>query len=134
MRSNKQITLLIAMLVLAVLMSYPMTGCGDSDSPADVVDQSFKAYNDRDFNKVYDLSSSNLQNVSESREKVTELMEASWPPGAKIVNFEITEEKIDGDHAVVTWRGTLTLSDNPDQQAGATVNLVKEDGVWKIDL
>lgn len=122
------------MLVLAVLISYPIIGCGDSDSPADVVDQSLKSYNDRDFNKVYELSSSNLQNVSESREKVTELMETSWPPGAKMVDIEITEEKIDGDHAEVAWKGTLTMPEIPDQKAGATVKLVKEDGVWRIDL
>jgi len=134
LKRNNKITLLIAMLVLAVLMSCPITGCGGSDSPADVVNQSLKAYNDRDFNKVYDLSSSKLQDMSESREKVTELMETSWPPGATMVDIEVTDEKIDGDHAEVTWKGTLTMPEIPDQQAGATVNLIREDDVWKIDL
>lgn len=131
---NRKIKLLVAMLVIATALSYTITGCGGGDSPADVVEQVFQAYNDRDFNKVYDLSSSNLQGQTESREKTIEMMNASWPPNSKIVNLEITGENIDGDRAEVTWSGALTSPDIPDQQTGATVKLVKEDGNWKIDL
>ncbi|MHB1381421.1 MAG: hypothetical protein ACYCXJ_04250, partial [Thermoleophilia bacterium] len=59
-------------------------------------------------------------------------MSASWPQGTEIVDLEITEESIDGDRATVTWTGVIKTPELPDESGGATIELVKEDGAWRI--
>lgn len=127
-KPRMMITLLTA--ALALLMILP--GCGEPRSPGDVVRSVFDAYNARDFDKAYDLSSTALQDQSGSRDDALKRMAASWPEGTEIVDFEITGEQIDGDQATVTWSGTIKTPGVPDEPGSASIALVKEDGEWRI--
>lgn len=125
------ITILLA--ALTVLASALMAGCGDETAaPGETVKEMFAAYNARDFGKVYDMSSTALQQQAGDREKAIAQMEAGWPPGTEITELEIIEEKVEGDSATVTWSGWIKTPELPDEPAEATVDLVKEDGEWRL--
>lgn len=128
MSRHKLITLALAALLLVL----PLSGCGEDQTPADVVREIFAAYNARDFEKAYDLSSSSLREKGGSREEELERMSVSWPQGTEIVDLEITDELIDGDKATVTWTGVIKTPELPDETGGATIELVKEDGSWRV--
>lgn len=124
------ITLAASFLLLAL-------SCGDEPveivAPGDVALESLAAYNNRDFDRVYDLASASLQEQMGSREEAIPLMEATWPPGSRISDLEVTEEVIEGDTAVVTWKGTVSSPGLPDKAGESSIQLVLEDGQWKID-
>lgn len=123
---------LITLALAALLLVLPLSGCGEEQAPADVVREIFAAYNARDFEKAYDLSSSSLREEGGSREEALERMSVSWPQGTEIVDLEITDELIDGDKATVTWTGVIKTPELPDETGGATIDLVKEDGSWHV--
>jgi hypothetical protein len=134
---SKRISSTLTPLAVAVLIGLFFAlaaGCGDSsDSPGDVVRQIIEAYNNEDFGKVYDLSSAALQEQSGDRDTSIQMMASQWPPGTSITDLEITSEQIDGDRAAVGWKGTLHMSEVPDQPGDATVTLIKENGQWLLD-
>lgn len=124
------LTALVLAAALALLL--PLSGCGAEKSPGEVVKEVFAAYNARDFGKVYDLSSAALQQQSGDRNKAIFLMEHNWPAGTEVVDLKVDNEAVDGDTATVTWSGTLKTPGVPDEPSSATINLVKEDGEWRV--
>ncbi|MHB1382480.1 MAG: hypothetical protein ACYCXJ_09700, partial [Thermoleophilia bacterium] len=72
-----KLTTLLALATLLLLL--PVYGCGEEQQPADVVRDIFAAYNARDFEKAYDLSSSSLRETGGSKEEAVSRMSASWP-------------------------------------------------------
>jgi hypothetical protein len=123
---------LAAALLLVLLLGAFVSACG-GPSPSDTVIGVIEAYNRFDFNAVYDASSQKLKQASGGRKKAVDQLAISFPPGAQIVDYAITSEETDGDRATVTWTGTLRAPDLPDQEIDTKVNLVKEDGQWKMD-
>ncbi len=122
--------MLALLLVLAAAMS--LSACG-GESPSDVVERVIEAYNQQDFDTVYDASSQTLQQAAGTREAAIEMLQVSFPPGAEIIDLEITGETIDGDRATVTWTGTVKSIDLPEQKVDTEVRLIKENGEWKVD-
>ncbi len=119
-------------IIIAALLLAPALSC-DDESPGDVVLVALQAYNDRDFNKLYDLSSASLREQLGDREQGIEIMAGTWPPGASISDIEILEENIDGDTAEVVWRGNVQMPDLPVRDTQSTIKLVREEDQWKLD-
>lgn len=122
---------LIYLIIVLVLLA-PAWSCG-GDSPGDVAMQSLEAYNQREFDLLYDLSSTSLKGQLGTREEGIEIMSATWPPGASISDIEIIEENEDGDRATVVWKGNVSLPDLPVRENESEIKLVREDDQWKID-
>lgn len=135
-KSKITYTFAITALLLIALILLPLAGCGSgtvSESPSEVVNKVFQAYNTRDFEQVYTASSLSLKQKTGSHDVAIAQLAAGWPEGSQIVDLKVTDEKIDGDKATASWSGTVKAPGKPDQPGQATINLVMENGAWKID-
>lgn len=134
MKRNSLLTVLaIAALLLAAALA---AGCGGGDSPSSVVDDYIGALNERDFDKIYDLTSSSYQE-SQPKDEFVSGLEAVWIEGSSLEEYEIIEEKVDGDKATVTFKATVLLPGAPEdssEMSESSVELVKEDGGWKLSF
>lgn len=121
----------IALIMTALLAG----GCGGG-SPSSVVDDYIAAINDHDFDRVYDLASSSYQESS-PRDEFIGGMEAVWIEGARLEDYEVIEETVDGDAATVTFKTRVVLPGVQEElleENESSVDLVKEEGEWKIDF
>ena len=78
------VAVLTLLLILAAAMS--VSACG-GESPSDVVGKVIEAYNQQDFNAIYDASSQTLQQAAGTREAAIEMLQVSFPPGAEIADY-----------------------------------------------
>lgn len=123
---------LLAVLVLGAFMALFAAGCGGG-GPGDTVEKFFENMADRNFAEVYDMVSRDSPARKVSREEFIKTMEeAGIPEGASMSDYEVLEERIDGDRATVRFKATLKAPNEPDDTDEGTVELVNEDGEWKI--
>ena len=127
----------IASAVLALAAGALIAGCGGSDgaeTPEDAVTAFFEATVDKDSEALCDsLSEASAKDAAENEDVETceegaDKAFASEGADDEIAQFEdaeVGEATIDGDTATVT----VTSEGNE-----GTVDVVKEDDVWKVDI
>jgi hypothetical protein len=130
----KRLTMIVCIALLVAALG-AVVGCGGGDSgssPSQVVEKYLEASFDKDVDAAYELMSSEDQKLL-SKEDMRDMV------GAELEGFEydyeIGEETISGDTATVEVK--ITVSDSASGQSEEfedTLNLVKEDGEWKISF
>lgn len=125
-------TLMSFILVFALL-----SGCSDSLSAKEAMEQNFEYYNNKDFKAYYEMQSTKLMEetiklTKMSREDFIHEWEKSWIP-VEVIKLE--EEKSETENnaiitATVHYPSTLL---NPEKTTKSKYRLVKEKEEWKID-
>lgn len=117
------------LLGLALLSS----GCG-GQSPTDVAKDFSQKINNRQFGDIYDglAAESPIRNEI-SRDDWITLNESTFPDGLELADFQVTDEKVDGDRAMVLWSATAKAPSRADEPTNGTLAMVKENDVWKIE-
>lgn len=124
--------LILAFAMMAALL-LAVTGCG-GNSPGSASAEMVDKLSTRSFGEAYDSFATQSQMRAElTREQFIAQFEAALPPGSEIVDFSVTEEKTDGDRATVTWKATVKVPNAEDQPLDDQFELIREDGVWKVD-
>lgn len=117
-----------AALVLVIMLF--ATGCGKS--PSSTASEFTKAINERNFGAAYDMLASNSPVRAIAREDFIKNAEASMPQGSVLENFQVTEEKIEGDTATVKWSALQKVPGQTDEPINSSWTMVKENEEWKI--
>ena len=87
----------------------------------------------RDFSGAYDSFASSSQiRANVSKEEFVSEMGASLPEGSSMADISVSDEKIDGDNATVSWSATVKTPNSQDQPLNDSFQLTKEDDVWKV--
>jgi hypothetical protein len=132
----KRLTMIVCIALLVAAMG-AVVGCGGGDgesgaSPSQVVEKYLQASFDLDVDAAYELLSSEDQKLL-NKEDMKDMV------GAELEGFEydyeIGEETITGDTATVNVK--ISISDPATGQSEEfedALNLVKEDGEWKISF
>jgi hypothetical protein len=122
----------LVMVVIFGAMVF-LTGCGDK--PSAVVEANIEALNKRDYGTIYD----NFAATSPIREEFTRseyLDVAENQLGIsgdfRLVDFEVVEEEVRGDNAVVTWNAVAQGDEESNGPISDVTILVKEQGEWKV--
>ena len=102
------IALALSMILLAVMLAAAVSGCG-GNTPSSAAGDMVQMLSDRQFGEAYDSFSSASPVREIKREDFISQMEASLPEGTTITEFSVTEEKIDGDKATVTWKAKVKM-------------------------
>ena len=139
MKGKYRIMLVVAGLLLALAL--PVLGCG-GDSPSVVAERFVTASADLDCDTLVELMSNDSvqlfgedrgQAVEACKEQLAALGEGA--PNLEVTSFEVTEENIDGDTATVDFKASAKIEgEETEQTQEDTVNLVKEDGKWKVSV
>lgn len=101
--------------------------CNTND-PAKIVQNYFEAFEKGDYKKAMSLTTIESNEEIESQVKKMEGMEL------KISDFEIVSENIsdDGQTAEVEVKYSFSSVFNKPKESSQTIELVKQDGKWKI--
>jgi hypothetical protein len=121
----------IVLSLLAIVLVFSMTGCSSS-SPSSVVKNFYKYTINEEYEKAASLFSQSAIDqfgIAKIEMIIQQQNEILMSMGG-IQNFEVVDETIIEDNAMVQVK--ITFADG--QEETDTVNLVKEDGKWKIDL
>lgn len=125
-------------LALALAGALVAAGCGGDDggstvesgaSPEEVVDSFYGAVADNDAEAACALVTEETAQQAADQEDADSCEEAtSFGDGASLAeSIEVGDAEIDGDKATVEVSSSA-------QEGTGTVDLVQEDGEWKIDL
>lgn len=126
---NSRKTLAVLSL-LAILMALSLAvGCTGQDSPGEIVKKHLNLLDQRRFKEFYNMHAAGYL---PDRETYINSLEDSFPEGASITNIQVLQEDTQGDTATVKVRYTKELPGVPVQDVEADVELVKENGIWKI--
>ena len=123
--------LLIAFLTITLVT---VIGCGGEDtseSPKEVADEYMKASIDLDVDTAYSL----LSEVDQSNMSKEQMRAEAQELEGLNFSYELGEERISGDEATVEV--TLIIEDEEtgeSERLDEALNLVKENGAWKIYL
>ena len=101
-----------------------LTSCGQN-KPEDVAEKFTRAYQDMDYATAKSLSTKTGAEQLSVVEQLAEALPESTKKKAKSVVITMGETKVSGDKAIAYY----TTSDYDGAQR---VNLVKEDGKWKV--
>lgn len=132
--------LLAVVIPALLLLGIVAAGCGTEDSPSAVLEEFTYAQADQDCEKIINLLSEESKSLfSMTDEGDVDPVEGCnqmlqvHPQEIEVSNFETIEENIDGDTAVVTFKVTGKV-DGEDVDQEETINVVKENGEWKVSL
>ena len=110
------------------------SGCGSGKTPSAATQDMLNLLADRDFGGAYDAFASSSQiRAQVSRDDFIKQMGISLPDGTTLTDINVTDEKIDGDKATVSWTATVKSTNAQDQPLTDSFALVKEDDAWKVD-
>jgi hypothetical protein len=117
---------LVATLFLTVAFT---SACSKSLSPTDTLKAYYDAAKKKDIDTVKKyLSRASLQMVEDSAKKQGKTLDQVFQEGAnrdvQMPTPEFSNEKIDGDNATVDTKAP--------NQSTITMQMVKEDGMWKL--
>ncbi len=119
----------LAVLMLLVVVALVFLG---GNSPTSVTEDFFSAVQDGDCDGYYDSLSKDTQKLvkkSDCKDDPDEFLNTKDGEGCEI---EVSDEKVDGDDATVKYK--IKDCDSDDENDSGELDLVKEDGDWKIDL
>ncbi|MDR2064978.1 MAG: DUF4878 domain-containing protein [Prevotellaceae bacterium] len=126
---------LLKSLVLVVAAGLMITACGGASTPSDVVKKMNEATLNFDFKEAAKyVAKEHVESYNKLAEQFAAPEAKDYIEGIKAMvkdaKFEILEEKIaeDGNTAVVKVK-----SSGMGQEKEEEVNLVKEDGQWKVN-
>jgi hypothetical protein len=102
------------------------------DSPGAVAEAFLIAMANKDCSTYIDLTSARRVGGDRDNGIKNCNRDLSDERNINIISFEVTEETIDGDRATVKFREVGEV-DGKREDGSGTVNLVKEDGNWKIE-
>ena len=122
---------LALLMVLVVLALIFVIG---GSSPTSATEDYFNAIKDGDCDAFFDVASDDLQELAGDKDDCEddpdEFLEGNELDGCEL---EVTGEKIDGDKATVEFDVT-DCDDGEQNDEGGELNLVEQDGDWKIDV
>ena len=129
---RKIVVFLLVAFMAAALVA--LVGCGDgepSESPKEVADKYLKASTALDVDTAHSLLSEVDQgNLSKEQMRA----EAQELEGISF-SYELGEERISGDEATVEVTLTIENEETGESESlDETLNLVKENGEWKVYL
>lgn len=126
MRKSVAVGCILSILVPAIVLA----GCGGGGSGSETPEQAakafFAAYQNQDADTVWSMLASNTRKEAGSNGKAD--LEKLFKEYSDL-KFTVGEVTVDGDKA--TAEVTATVSGDSGTQ---TIPLVKEDGVWKVDM
>jgi hypothetical protein len=120
----------ISLFVLILAVLFGLTSCGGS-SPTATVKNFYKYVERGQYEKAASLFSSQSLNTYglQKLESMLQMQASQIQQSGGIDNFKVTDETIVNDQAVVYFE--ITTGDGA--VTPGSVNLVREDGGWKID-
>ena len=121
----------LALVMLLVILALVFVIGGSS--PTSATEDFFGAIQDGDCDGYYDALSEDTQEARRrSPSARTTPTSSSAPRTARAASIEVTDEEMDGDEATVKFK--IKDCDDDDENDKGEIDLVKEDGDWKIDL
>lgn len=126
--------LVVLACIVALLASATLAvGCVLEDSspqtPREVVVDYLDELATGDTNTAWDMLSSKSQELFDSEAEFESLVSRTLPNAEELESVQVVKTSIKGDVATVTFTTEADGKKNTD-----TVELVKEDGVWKVSL
>ena len=132
-RTNRVAVIALAVILAAAMMALLASGCG-GNTPSYASQDMLTMLANRDFGGAYDAFASSSQiRAQVSRDEFITQMGTSLPEGSTLTDVNISDEKIDGDKATVSWSATVKMPNAEDQSLNDSFQLVKEDDVWKVE-
>ena len=111
-------------LFLPAAMAVFMIACGGGDTPKSVAENFLKALNRMDYETAKKYGTQDTGKLLDMMSGFAKMMPDSLK---KEKNFEIKDEKIEGDKATVTYTES-------GEEGDLSLNLVKLDGKWKVAM
>lgn len=121
----KQTIKLVAATVIAAVVLFTSCG-GGASAPKDVAVKFAEAVGKADFDEAGKYASDETKKGLDMMKAFAGMMPDSLKN--KKVEFEVVEEKIDGDNA------TVTLKPKGGNEKAETFKLTKVDGAWKVNM
>ena len=122
----------ICIVIAALIVTAGCGGGGESGAtPKQVVEEYMNAALEKDVDTVYGLLS------KEDKEQISlEDLRAEAETELEDVEFSYTigDEEVDGDEASVEVILSVDYAEGEDEEVPQTINLVKEDGEWKVSF
>lgn len=118
----------IAILVLSIL--FALSACGNKAEK--VAQNFFKALEKQDFTTAKQYASKQSQELLTFAEGFVKSMSEAQKEEMQSMKYKILETKVDGETAIITyeqWENT-----DPGKKETKTMNMIKEDGEWKVKL
>ena len=120
---NDKMTTTFKRTLTAALLAF-FIACGGNDTPKSVAENFLKAMNKMDYETAKKYGTADTGKLLEMISGFAKMM----PDSAKQEkNFEIKDEKVEGDKATVTYAES-------GEEGIQTLNLVKVDGKWKVAM
>ncbi len=118
-------------ITLVLLFAAFLGACGSSNSPEGVAEEFLTHLGNQDYEKAKELGTENTVQMLTMIESMGGMAESMGGEAKKDSakglpdDFEITNSEVDGDNALVTY-----TADGKEEE----LNLVKQDGQWKVDM
>jgi len=104
---------------------YMLSGCSGGTKPGSVASSFLSAVNDKNYEAARKYSTPETGKLIDLMEQLQKMSSAT--DSISTIDFEIVTEKIDNDKAVVTFK-------EKDSDELQTINLIKTDGKWLVNL
>ena len=125
MRKSVVLACILSIFVSAIVL----VGCGGGGSSSQTPEQAakafFAAYQKLDVSTTWNMMSANTQKSAGSKAAWEEFLKKSSDP----MKFTVGKVTVDGNKATAEVTGTVS-----GESSTETVPLVKENGVWKVDM
>jgi hypothetical protein len=132
LRTTRIIVLAMTTALLLGILALVTSGCG-GNSPSSASTDMMQLITDHKFGDAYDsFSSTSSVRAEVNRDDFVSQMGATFTESITVSDFTVTEEKIDGDTATVSWTAKIKMPDGQEQPLNDKFQLVKEDGTWKV--
>ncbi|MDP2172686.1 MAG: DUF4878 domain-containing protein [Candidatus Cloacimonadaceae bacterium] len=119
---------IIALLVLIVLIA--LVACGNKADK--VARKFFDAMDKKDFTAAKQYASKQSQELLTFAEQFMKNLNEDQKGDMDDMKYNIVETKIEGETAIVTYE--QWKKSDPGNKQSKTLNMVKEDGEWKVKL
>ena len=125
MRKSVVLACILSIFISAIVL----VGCGgggsSSETPEQVAKAFFAAYQNKEASTTWNMMSANSQKTAKSKAAWEKFLKESTSP----IKFTVGKVTVSGNKATAEVEATVS-----GQTSTATIPLVKENGVWKVDM
>ena len=118
---------LLLSLIAFSFLSFGVMSCGSKSNPKDVAQNFLSSLTKMDYEGAKKYGTPDTGKMLDMLASFSSMMEDSIKNKAKDVKVAIKDVKEEGDKATVTYTNT-------DKEGDQTLNLVKQDGKWLVNM
>ncbi|MFN8164864.1 MAG: DUF4878 domain-containing protein [Bacteroidia bacterium] len=111
-------------LFLSCLIVFSLFSCSGGDAPKSITEKFLSAVSSGDYEQARKYGTEDTDRLLDTMEGFKKM---GADPGATDIKFEVVDEKITGESAVVT----VKIEGHTKEQ---TFNLIREQGKWKVAM